>query len=312
MDKKSFIKIVVSIIIIVSSISCTHNETTGNGNNKTNDSILYLSDFTKLDSINTLLTDPKPGDWLYSHPEKGQTFHDYKNYHPVCPNSKQNKIYIQPIGEFDKTDEIVLKALKNYITAFYGLETIILKTIPNSEIPKGSKRIHFGIEQIHTKFILDSILCPNVPDDAIVFTAITSKDLYPADDWNFVFGQAYLKKRTGVSSIYRFKGEDTDSLNYSTYLKRIMKTSTHELGHMFSLKHCKKHQCLLNGSNSLMEADGKPSWLCPECLAKIAWCTKYDTFERYDELIKFCEEYGFIDEMKFYKKSKELLSIKIG
>jgi uncharacterized membrane protein YkgB len=43
---------------------------------------------------------PMPGDWLYEHPENGQTFNDFVNSNPNRPDGKRNKIYLQPLGDF--------------------------------------------------------------------------------------------------------------------------------------------------------------------------------------------------------------------
>ena len=49
----------------------------------------------------------------------------------------------------------------------------------------------------------------------------------------------------------------------------------HEVGHLFGIKHCIYAQCLMNGSNSLQEAENRPFALCPIDLAKI-----FDTLTR--------------------------------
>ena len=269
---------------------------------------LSLSDLNNLYSLHTHLVKPALGDWLDVLEEKGQSFDDYINYKAVCPSANQNKIYIQLIGEFDSIDNSIIKTVADYINAFYGLKVVLLDAISDSIIPDNSRRMNEYAEQLLTKYILYDILLPVIPKDAIVLNAITSKDLYPDEDWNFVFGQAALKKRVGVSSLYRYKYDNPDSVAYALYLRRLMRTATHELGHMFSLKHCIEYKCLMNGSNSLSEADTKPLWLCPNCLAKISWCTQYDILERYDNLIEFFGELGFVEESKFLKESKKVIS----
>ena len=82
-----------------------------------------------------------------------------------------------------------------------------------------------------------------------------------------------------------------------------MKTVAHEIGHIFHLKHCQKYACLMNGSNSLPEADTKPLWLCPECLQKFTWHLGYDVTERFQALRKFYVENGFKSEANFMSKS---------
>ena len=76
-------------------------------------------------------------------------------------------------------------------------------------------------------------------------------------------------------------------------LMRYMKTTTHETGHMFSIRHCIEYKCLMNGSNSLPEADRKPLYLCPNCLAKLSINRNYDLEKRFFELYEFYSMFGF-------------------
>lgn len=50
---------------------------------------------------------------------------------------------------------------------------------------------------------------------------------------------------------------------------RFLQVMTHEVCHMFGLKHCIWMQCLMNGSNHLEESDRRPPHLCPVCLRKL-------------------------------------------
>jgi archaemetzincin len=70
-------------------------------------------------------------------------------------------------------------------------------------------------------------------------------------------------------------------------LDRTLKIAIHETGHMFSMKHCTKYECLMSGTNNLAETDRRPLDVCPECMAKIAWAFRYDPAERYRRLAEF-------------------------
>ena len=50
--------------------------------------------------------------------------------------------------------------------------------------------------------------------------------------------------------------------------KRILKEALHEIGHTFSLKHC-KNNCVMKYSNHLMEVDEKPAKFCSSCSKKL-------------------------------------------
>jgi len=289
--------------------ACTQNpkKTKTFKSNISNGSKELLKEYTKLGKLHTKLEQPQPGEWLSHHKEKGQAFGNYIKSKRVCPNDSLNKIAILPLGNFSELEIQLLKQVAHYVSTFFMMDVKLLTAISDKVVPLESRRINYNLEQLHTKFILDSILSPNIPDSAICFISITNKDLYPRDDWNFVFGQAYLRKRTGVSSFRRYFENKLDSTNYRTCLQRTIKTTTHELSHMFSIKHCRIYKCLLNGSNHMQEADSKPLWLCPECLAKLQNCLKFDLFERYDHLIEFFNKYQMSAEVKYYQKSKQLI-----
>ena len=56
---------------------------------------------------------------------------------------------------------------------------------------------------------------------------------------------------------------------------------------MFTLPHCVRYECVMNGSNSLAETDRAPVELCPDCLRKLANTLGFDPLERYRKLATF-------------------------
>ncbi len=91
---------------------------------------------------------------------------------------------------------------------------MVHRTVPISDIPAHTKRKHpeWGDRQLLSSYILDDLLLPDRPDDALAYLALTARDLWPGDGWNFVFGEGKLRDRVGVWSIYRnghpVKGEE--------------------------------------------------------------------------------------------------------
>lgn len=154
---------------------------------------------TKKDGLYTPLGKPKMGEWLSIHKEKGQTFEQYVASDPIIPDKKRNKIYILPVGNFDADEQKVLVATVAYLKLFFEVDVIVKDKFITQHIPDSSKRMNDGQEQIHTKYVLYNILQARLPQDALIFEALTNVDLYPKKSWNFVFGQAALKKRVAVS-----------------------------------------------------------------------------------------------------------------
>lgn len=139
--------------------------------------------------------------------------------------------------------------------------------------------------------ILDMMEQEHLPDDAYCMLGLINADLYPRDKWNFVFGVSRITKRVGVFSISRYDPRFFDSECEiakeeltKLVLYRACKTMVHEIGHMFGVRHCYFYECIMNGSNTLEEADLKPLFLCPVCLRKIKHCLEFDIKERYELL----------------------------
>lgn len=250
----------------------------------------------------------KPGDWAYHHKEQGQPYHEYIYINPVRVNAQMNKIYLLPVGRFEKTEEKLMQDCAAYLEAFFGLEVIIQNTFPLHKIPDRARRFkQEGAviwEQLYTKYLMYKVLLPERPDDAIAYMALSKYDLYPHKSWNFVFGQASTKDRVGVSSFYRYQeGDLTEKDAYQLALMRTLKTTTHEIGHMLSMLHCIYYECNMNGSNNLLESDHKPSYLCPICVSKLSWNLHEKMQTRYQRLADYFEKRAFPDEKKFCEKS---------
>jgi len=152
-----------------------------------------------------------------------------------------------------------------YIQAFFGLPTQLYSKINFTDIPKTAYRYDEANIQIQTGWVLKR-LKKNLPEGTQSYIAFSSYDLYPDDNWNFVFGEASLKNRTGVWSIFRNGNPDKE---YQLCLKRTIATAVHEIGHTYGIEHCIGYECLMNGSNSMEESDKQVMHLCPQCLNKL-------------------------------------------
>ena len=256
----------------------------------------------------------KPGDWLLYHKEEGQTFKQYTASRPVRLTAQRNILYMVSIGEFDEKSKDILKATREFMKLFYGVEVKELEGIGLDSIPDSAKRTHpiWGDEQILSTYILSSILKKKLPADGVAVIAFTPSDLWPGEDWNFVFGQAALSDRVGVWSLYRLGDPKKDKASYKQCLMRTMKVAVHETGHMFSLMHCTSYECGMCGCNSMQEADRRPVLFCPECVSKVSWATSQDPVLRYENLSTFFMSNGFTDEAAFALSSALKLREKQG
>jgi archaemetzincin len=193
----------------------------------------------------------------------------------------------------------------DFMGRYFALPVKVSEDLPLSLIPAKARRTHpsWGMKQILSTYVLDDVLQPRLPSDAVAYIAFTTSDLWPGRGWNFVFGQASLRQRVGVWSIYRNGDPDRDAAAFRLCLLRTMKTATHETGHMFSMQHCTLYECNMCGSNHREESDRRTIALCPECVAKLWWITGADPATRFRRLAEFCKQQGLVGEEAFYRTS---------
>ena len=255
----------------------------------------------KLVPLHSTMGPTRPGDWLATHNEPGQTFQQYLNAAPVRVSAKRKTLYVLPLGSFDENQQKIVNLSADFLGRYFSCKVKTMETLSlDDAIPQDARRVHpsWGVRQIKSTYVLYDVLKKRLPRDAVALIALTSSDLYPDDDWNFVFGQASLSERVGVWSFFRNGDPETE---FKTCLRRTLKTATHETGHMFSIQHCTAYNCNMCGSNSLTESDRRPLYLCPECVPKVWWATKSDNVtKRFESLKDFFDEQGMKAESKFY------------
>lgn len=254
------------------------------------------------------LPKPKPGSWRYSHQEKFQQFEDFQRTKKIKPEPGKNTIYLQPIGEFSELQKKEIELTKEYLKIYFQLETKVLPALSNTIFPKNVRRISDeGQEQILAGYVLDSILIKRKPKDAVVLMGITERDLFPRPEWNYVFGMASYEDGVGVTSMYRFAGGHLTDSNFNESLLRLMKISSHEIGHMFGISHCLNANCVMNGTNSLPETDYHLARACSLCQRKLNSSMHYDNRKRVLELKNFFEKQHLNTELSLAQQDLNLL-----
>jgi archaemetzincin len=243
---------------------------------------------------------PGQGDWLTSHPERGQTFSGYCTAGFNRPNATRNVIYLLPLGDFPPDSSPPLEDLRAYAEAYFQLSVKILASVPIEEMQFALRTNEYTPKRQLLSMGILSYLKTLLPSDAYCLLGVTMDDLYPAPAWNYVFGQVSLTNRVGIYSFARydpaFFGKARPPDYRQLILQRSCKVLAHETAHMFGLPHCIYYECLANGSNNLEETDASPQHLCPVCLRKLHYNVQFNPITRYEELAKFYRAHNLDDE----------------
>ena len=257
----------------------------------------------KLGPLQKELGQPGPSDWLANHREPGQTFEQYLACVPTRPTGRRNTLHVEPLGEFTATQRRIVDLTAEFMGIYFNVPAKVGEGLSLDLVPAEARRKHpsWGMDQVLSTYVLENVLFPRLPKDAAAYIAFTSVDLWPGEDWNFVFGQA-SDDRVGVWSLYRFGDPDKSEDDFRLVLLRTLKLATHETGHMFSAAHCTAWQCNMNGCNTQGESDRHPLALCPECMAKVCWAARAEPAARYRKLIEFCKREGLKPQAEAYEE----------
>lgn len=227
----------------------------------------------------------EPGEWLWTFPEEGQTFAEYREADPVRPTAERRTIYLQPFLTRPARDQELLGTIGAILKASFASE---VRVLPPRPLPSGA---YVRARRQVSAFALVPALLAELPADALFVLAVTDRDIF-AGDLPHAFGWGSMRLRVGVLSTARL------GTTHAVARRRTATLALHEAGHLLSLPHCTFYRCLMNGALTVAEADARPAVLCPVCRAKVCWNLGIDPFERERALAAEFARAGMADDAK--------------
>jgi archaemetzincin len=203
------------------------------------------------------------------------------------PTSARRTIRLRPLDDLSKVG-VPASLVAEHLQAFVGLPVVVEDAVDPPAFER--RRAGHAVEQTLTTDVL-RWLRHTFPDDAYGVVALTTRDVWPGEGWNYVFGQASLVAGVGIFSFARMTPEfpaapraERPPAERALVVRRCLKIVAHEVGHLIGMLHCVHHACVMNGGNHLAEMDRSPEHLCPVCLAKLHHAAPFDPAARYRRL----------------------------
>jgi archaemetzincin len=175
----------------------------------------------------------------------------------------QRRILLQPIG---KVPSDALDLLQHELSDQFRDSSFITAPSIDLPVPAFDRTRDQYISPLILSFIHEK--CRDRSFDKVL--GICDVDAY-SNGLNFVFGEARIDGRVAVIYLARLRQEFYElKSDNSLFLKRVVKEATHELGHIFGLRHCSRQNCVMFFSNSLADTDRKCKQFCYECTALLS------------------------------------------
>ena len=238
---------------------------------------------------------PAPeGAWRRDHLELGQSFRSFRHQNPTQPRDSEPKLLLRLLGEDSPVSQRIFSVLAEFLGHYYCSTVQVLPPLTTQDITGAGQRYRndLGLIQYRTTDILALLSARDSASEFLVSAVLTDRDLWPGRGWNFVFGQADQFGHNAVFSWQRLGSVQAAAALEPRFLQTLFQVSAHEVGHALGIKHCITYHCLMNGSNSLEEAEQQPLEACPVCLKKIAWRTGCQPKQRFEALASFYRKYG--------------------
>lgn len=175
---------------------------------------------------------------------------------------KQPCIGVAPLGDVPAP---ALQSIETFCRTRLGLAAEILPRFENPAYAYDQKR-----RQYNAAIIIKALEAMPFRNHTKVI-AVANVDLF-IPIFTHVLGEAQEGGKYAVASLYRLsRSADRPYAAMDQILERLLKVAVHELGHLFSMAHCLKKDCLMHYSGNLTDLDATSLTFCDYCAEFFAY-----------------------------------------
>ncbi len=219
---------------------------------------------------------PIQNGWLSFIKEREQTVEQHFNRRKNVPDEYRCKLYLV-ILDNDIED---IHYLQEYISIFFNLHVEIIHHNINYKNIKSRFNDDLDLDQYLSGDFRKELLNLN-PLNAFGIIGLTSKYLHD-DDTNFIFGDTEYYGRVSILTYF------------NSSIEIMLKLAVHEIGHLYNIRHCIKHSCIMQGFNGLQELKSLPFEYCRFCIHKLYNSYPFNPKSRNENLKKILIKYNLI------------------
>lgn len=125
---------------------------------------------------------------------------------------------------------------------------------------------YFDTHQYLTRAIFDTAALLRGDEDVLL--VITTHHLFPAHDWNFVFGEADVERRISLLSTYMYdkdmSGMGPGKVGHDVFISRLRKVVVHEVGHSLGYAHINDPDGVMAYGSRIEHLDSGGEAFCPQ------------------------------------------------
>lgn len=162
------------------------------------------------------------------------------------------------LAPIDRADPELLDPVAAAVAGLFGLPAVVRPLLADIAFARDPAR-----GQHHSTPIL-AALAAAAPPEALKVLGLTDVDLF-IPILTHVYGEAQLGGRACLVSTHRLGAAGGGFARGERLVERLVKEALHELGHTFTLTHCRDPRCLMHYARCEADIDRKSPELCRYC-----------------------------------------------